>query len=83
VAGLSKSRTLRQILRVSEAASIMAHFSCKPTFTVKPVKLAHRWYIEAEWPSGRIEQIKDFASDFEAQDWIVHQSDAWLQQRSG
>ena len=59
----------------------MADFSCKPAFTVKPVKLAHRWYVEAEWPNRRIEHINDFASDFEAEDWIVHQSDAWLQRQ--
>jgi hypothetical protein len=35
--------------------------------------------VEAEWPDGTIEKIEAFK--YEAADWIVSQSEDWLQER--
>lgn len=38
-----------------------------------------RWWVAAKWPDGRREDIKDFRSENEANEWIANELDAWLE----
>jgi hypothetical protein len=40
-----------------------------------------RWYVEAEWADGTIDEIGQFKSILEAWDWMAYQSRMWLKER--
>lgn len=40
-----------------------------------------RWWVAAKWPDGQIEDISDFRSESEANEWIANELDAWLEER--
>jgi hypothetical protein len=47
--------------------------------TLQQYKDGSGWYVEAEWLDGFTQHVDDFGSDSEAQDWVAHESAAWLQ----
>ena len=55
----------------------------KPSLKPRELKKAEasEWYVEAEWPDRPTEQVGQFGSESEAQDWIVHQSAEWFRKR--
>ncbi|HEV3373162.1 MAG TPA: hypothetical protein VG145_11490 [Xanthobacteraceae bacterium] len=57
----------------------------RPIFKPREIKTAaeSRWYVEAEWDDGTIEEVGDFKSIGEAWDWIARESRAWLATRGG
>jgi hypothetical protein len=40
-----------------------------------------KWSVEAEWPDSTIEQIHAFEGHFEAVNWVITRSEAWLEER--
>jgi hypothetical protein len=40
-----------------------------------------RWFVEAEWPDGTIEQIDTFGRHIEAVNWVSTQSESWVRER--
>lgn len=42
---------------------------------------SQRWVVAVDWPDGTIEQVCEFQRQSEATDWIINQSEAWLQER--
>jgi hypothetical protein len=41
------------------------------------------WLVAAKWPSGKVEDIKGFATESQANEWIAKELQAWLDQRHG
>jgi hypothetical protein len=41
------------------------------------------WFVAAKWPDGKVEDIKDFAAESAANEWIAKELQAWLHQRNG
>jgi len=41
-----------------------------------------QWWVAAKWPDGRTEDIKGFASEIDAHEWIANELDARLEQRN-
>jgi hypothetical protein len=39
------------------------------------------WWVAAKWPDGSIEDIKGFTSETDANKWITHELERWLEQR--
>jgi hypothetical protein len=39
------------------------------------------WFVAAKWPDGRVEDIRGFASESEANEWIANELQAWLDAR--
>jgi hypothetical protein len=50
----------------------------RPIFKPREIKSGgeSRWYVEAEWDDGTIEEIGDFKAIAEAWDWIARESRA-------
>jgi hypothetical protein len=40
------------------------------------------WWVAAKWPSGEVEDIKGFATESEANEWIAKELQAWLDQKA-
>jgi hypothetical protein len=40
------------------------------------------WLVAAKWPSGEVEDIKGFATESQANEWIAKELQAWLELRS-
>ena len=40
-----------------------------------------RWWVAAKWPHGQVEDIVGFRTESEANDWITHELDTWLEHR--
>jgi hypothetical protein len=57
----------------------------RPIFKPREIRTADasRWYVEAEWDDGTIEEVGAFKSIAEAWDWIARESRAWLVERGG
>jgi hypothetical protein len=55
----------------------MAKKYTRPMFKPLPNR-GYRWYVEVQWPDGATQLVSDFASDYEACDWISNRSAAWL-----
>jgi hypothetical protein len=36
------------------------------------------WKVAATWPDGRFEEIKGFKTESEANEWIAHSLQAWI-----
>ena len=60
----------------------MAEKRSKPQLTAREYKDGRGWYLEAKDDSGVAENIGDFASLSEAQDWIIQKSDAYFKARA-
>ena len=41
------------------------------------------WFVAAKWPDGKVEDIKGFATESAANEWIAKELQAWLDQRNG
>ena len=39
------------------------------------------WWVAAKWPDGRTEDIKDFRSEADANEWIANELHKWLEDR--
>jgi hypothetical protein len=52
-----------------------------PQFQSRQAKRGQGWLVHASWSSGRTADIPGFASEAEADDWIVSKSPAWLAAR--
>jgi hypothetical protein len=39
------------------------------------------WWVAAKWPDGRIEDIKGFSSEADANEWIANELNKWLENR--
>ena len=39
------------------------------------------WFVAAEWPDGRIEDIRGFRTESEANEWVANELQAWLDER--
>jgi hypothetical protein len=39
------------------------------------------WFVAAKWPNGQVEDIKGFATESEANEWIAKELQAWLDQK--
>jgi hypothetical protein len=60
----------------------MAEKRSKPQLTAREYKDGRGWYLEAKDASSVAENIGDFASLSEAQDWIIQKSDAYFKARA-
>jgi hypothetical protein len=60
----------------------MAVKHSKPQLTPREYKDGRGWYLEAQSDGGATENIGDFASLSEAQDWIIQKSDAYFKARA-
>jgi hypothetical protein len=40
-----------------------------------------RWWVAATWPDGRREDVKGFATESEANEWIANELQTWLDER--
>jgi hypothetical protein len=52
-----------------------------PQFAAREYRDGRGWYVEATDDSGVAENVGDFASASEAQDWIVRKSTAYFKAR--
>jgi hypothetical protein len=52
-----------------------------PQFAAHEYKDGRGWYVEATGDGGTAENVGDFASASEAQDWIVRKSTAYFKAR--
>lgn len=41
------------------------------------------WFVAAKWPDGRTEDIRGFKTESEANEWVVNELQAWLDERKG
>jgi hypothetical protein len=39
------------------------------------------WQVEAEWPDGTIEQVREFRSGTDALKWVKTETNSWLADR--
>lgn len=39
------------------------------------------WFVAAKWPDGRVEDIRDFRTESEANEWVANELQAWLDRR--
>ena len=53
-----------------------------PLFSVV-LKDGEYWRVEAEWPDGTIEEVRQFKRGSEALNWVKAKSEAWVSQRMG
>jgi hypothetical protein len=53
----------------------------KPQLTAREYKDGSGWYLEAQGDGNATENIGDFASLSEAQDWIIQKSNAYFKAR--
>ena len=53
----------------------------QPRFEARKQKHGDGWYVLATWPTGSTAEVKGFASEPEAQEWIENKSVAWLKAR--
>ncbi len=53
-----------------------------PQTTLRRYKDGSGWYLEAVGEDGVPENVGDFRSDAEAQDWIIHKSAAFFKGRT-
>ena len=56
----------------------LADAKCSPTFEVRQLKFAPRWYVRVLWRYGQEQHINGFASADEAQSWVRKKSVRWL-----
>ena len=40
------------------------------------------WLVAAKWPSGKVEDIKGFATESLANEWIAKELQVWLDRRN-
>ena len=59
----------------------MAQKPSTPQFDSHEYKDGRGWYVEASGDGGIAENVGDFASASEAQDWIVRKSTAYFKAR--
>jgi hypothetical protein len=59
----------------------MAQKHTIPQLAAHEYKDGRGWYVEATADGGIAENVGDFASAFEAQDWIVRKSPAYFEAR--
>jgi hypothetical protein len=60
----------------------MSEKHLKPQLIAREYKDGRGWYIEAIGDGGVAENVGDFASDSEAQDWIIRKSSAYFKARA-
>jgi hypothetical protein len=60
----------------------MAEKRSKPQLTAREYKDGRGWYLEAKDDSSVSENIGDFASLSEAQDWVIQKSSAYFKARA-
>ena len=53
----------------------------KPIFCIV-LSDGENWSVEAEWPDGTIEPVKDFKGHSDAVIWLSTRSEIWLQERT-
>ena len=53
----------------------------KPIFCIV-LSDGENWSVEAEWPDGTIEPVKDFKGHSDAVIWLSTRSESWLQERT-
>jgi hypothetical protein len=70
---------MRRRLITGERPEGMGRNTSRPTFKPKPFMDGSGWHVDAEWPDGVIRHVDDFQSGSEAREWIVKNSEAWLQ----
>jgi hypothetical protein len=59
----------------------MAQKQATPQFTAREYKDGRGWYVEAAGEGGTTENVGDFASAPEADDWIARKATAYLKAR--
>jgi hypothetical protein len=79
------SSTTAVPVRVAASMSTSIPRFPRPIFKPREIKTAgaSRWYVEAEWDDGTIEEVGDFESITQAWDWIARESRAWVATRRG
>ena len=40
------------------------------------------WLVAAKWPDGTVEDIRGFATETDANEWIARELQAWLDHRN-
>ena len=52
---------------------------------VRQIRLrdGNNWLVAATWPSGEFEEIRNFKSESDANEWIAKEFQAWLDERRG
>jgi hypothetical protein len=68
-------------IRAHIAGMIKNHPPLHPQLTPREYKDGRGWYIEAIVDGGAAENIGDFGSASEAQDWIIQKSTAYFRAR--
>jgi hypothetical protein len=71
---------LAGLWRIQEYLSMTQKHS-PPQLTPREYKDGRGWYIEATSDVGITENLGDFTSEFEANDWIVRKSTAYFKAR--
>jgi hypothetical protein len=72
----------RRDLDQQECASAMGKNHPQPQTTLRRYRDGSGWYLEAVGENGVTENIGDFSSEAEANDWVVHKSAAFFKARS-
>jgi hypothetical protein len=53
--------------------------------TVPVMQIRHtetgEWLVAAKWPDGTVEDIRGFATETDANEWIAHELQSWLDGR--
>jgi hypothetical protein len=64
------------------AQRIMAKHHLPPQTTLRRYKDGRGWFLEAVGDDGVAENMRDFNSEAEAWDWVVHKSAAFFNARA-
>lgn len=67
--------------RIAEDICSMAQKHSTPQLTPREYKDGRGWYVEATGDGGVAENVGDFASHSEAEDWIARKSIAYFKAR--
>ena len=68
-------------IRIPGDIRSMAQKHSTPQLTAREYKDGRGWYVESTGDGGSAENVGDFASASEAEDWIVRKSTAYFKAR--
>jgi hypothetical protein len=52
-----------------------------PVLQIKGSDRCDEFSVVASWPDGVFQEIRTFKNEFEANEWIVHQFQGWLEEQ--
>jgi hypothetical protein len=72
----------RFVLQIEPEGSASGEANNAMTDQIPVLQIRHTdgeaWKVAATWPDGRFEEIKGFKSESEANEWIAHSLQEWL-----